>query len=127
MTNNLKYEEITEFQKDFKRLIRKYPSLPDDFKLAKKAAIELFHLFKINNFSVFPIPHFCSEDIQVCKVRKFACKSLKGRGIKSGIRIIYAYHKNPHKAVFLEIYFKGDKVNEDKDRIKAYLKGHPGA
>lgn len=31
---------------------------------------------------------------EIYKARKFACKLLKGRGGKSGIRIIYAYFKD---------------------------------
>jgi hypothetical protein len=35
----------------------------------------------------------------------------------SGIRIIYAYYENEDVIEFIEIYFKGDKENEDKNRI----------
>lgn len=121
MMSKISYDEIPEFQKDFKRLLKKYPSLTDDLKLVKVAAIELFHIHKINNLSVFPIPNFCSEETQICKIKKFACKSLKGRGAKSGIRVIYAFHSAALKVVFIEIYFKADQKNEDKGRIKAYL------
>ena len=54
------------------------------------------------------------------KIRKFACRSLKGRGVKSGIRVIYSWCKSSSKVVFIEIYFKGDKENEDKERINRY-------
>jgi hypothetical protein len=121
--NRISYEEIPEFQKDLKRLLKKHPSLTDDFQLVKTAVIELFHIHKINNLSVFPIPNFCSDKILVCKIKKFACKSLKGRGAKSGIRVIYAFHGATLKVDFIEIYFKADQENEDKERIKTYLQG----
>jgi mRNA-degrading endonuclease RelE of RelBE toxin-antitoxin system len=121
MMSKISYEETREFQKDFKRLLKKYPSLGDDLKLVKTAAIELFHIHKINNLSVFPIPHFCSEEIQICKIKKFACRALKGRGSKSGIRVIYAFHGKTLKVDFIEIYFKGEQENEDRERIKGYL------
>jgi len=38
----------------------------------------------------------------------------------SGIRIIYAYFEKEDAIEFIEIYFKGDKENEDKKRIKKY-------
>jgi len=38
----------------------------------------------------------------------------------SGIRIIYAYYENEDVIEFIEIYFKGDKANEDKKRILKY-------
>ncbi len=119
--SKIRYEEIPEFQKDLKRLLKKYPSLSHDLALAKIAAIELFHTHAINNGSVFPMPNFCSETIQICKLKKFACKSLKGRGAKSGIRVIYAFHRLTLEVDCIEIYFKGDQENEDKGRIRTYL------
>jgi len=89
---------------------------------AKHNAIELCHIKNINNESVFPIPDFCNEVIKIYKLKKFACKSLKGRGVKSGIRVIYAYHITSSKIEFIEIYFKGEKENENRERIKEYLK-----
>lgn len=35
----------------------------------------------------------------------------------SGIRIIYAYIADKDRLEFIEMYFKGDKENEDKGRI----------
>lgn len=115
------YKNIYEFQKDFKKLSKKFPSLEEDLEVVKRDAIELYHIRKINNQSVFPIPRFCSEGLLICKIKKFSCKSLKGRGCKSGIRVIYAYHSNLKTVEFIEIYFKGDKENEDRGRIKNYL------
>ncbi len=37
------------------------------------------------------------------------------------MRAIYAYHNDKEKIAFLEIYFKGNKENEDRERIKKYL------
>ena len=116
------YKTIHEFEKDFKKLSKKFSSLEDDLKVAKRDAIELHYIYNINNQSVFPIPHFCSEELLICKLKKFSCKSLKGRGCKSGIRIIYAYSANSKTVKFIEIYFKGKKENENGDRIKNYLK-----
>jgi hypothetical protein len=56
------------------------------------------------------------------KARKFACKSLKGRGVASGIRTTYAYYEKEDKIEFIEIYYKGDKENEDRERILKYYK-----
>lgn len=122
MTSKINYGETPEFQKDFKRLLKKFKSLEDDLELVKIAAIELFHIQKVNNLSTFPIQGFCTEEIQICKIIKFACKALKGRGSKSGIRVIYAFHCANLKIDFIEIYFKGKKENEDRERIRNYLK-----
>ena len=117
----ISYGNIKEFQKDLKKLLKKYRSLEEDLETVKRATIELFHIHKIDNFSIFPIPGFCSKKVQICKIKKFACKALKGRGSKSGIRVIYAFHIKSLRVNFIEIYFKGDKENEDRERIKGYL------
>jgi len=53
----------------------------------------------------------------VIKVKKIACRSLKGRGVNSGLRVVYAYYKEEQKIVFVEIYHKGEKENVDRERI----------
>ncbi len=121
MTTKINYVETPRFQKDFKKLKKKFKSLPKDLKLAKKNAIELCHLHRTDNQSVFPIPDFYDQQVKIYKLKKFRCQTLKGKGVKSGIRITYAYHPD-NKVVLIEIYFKGDKENEDKNRIKQYLK-----
>lgn len=119
----IEYDATDVFQKDLKRLLKKkFPTLGEDLEVAKRNAIELYHLKNMNNQSIFPIPAFCNEAMLVCKIKKFACKSLKGRGVMSGIRVIYAYHIAASKVDFIEIYFKGEKENEDRERIKEYLK-----
>ncbi|PIP46094.1 MAG: hypothetical protein COX15_01570, partial [Candidatus Colwellbacteria bacterium CG23_combo_of_CG06-09_8_20_14_all_42_19] len=114
----IKYNAIDLFQKDLKRLLKKYRTLEDDLETAKRDAIELYHLKRIDNQSIFPIQGFCTEKIQICKIKKFACKSLKGKGSKSGIRVIYAFYCQNCKVDFIEIYFKGEKENEDRERIR---------
>ena len=115
------YKQTNEFERDFKRLLKKFPSLNEDIEIVKIFSIELFHLRKINKQAIFPIPNFCTEELKICKIKKFACKSLKGRGVMSGIRIIYAYFVLTNTVEFIEIYFKGESENEDKERVKEYL------
>jgi hypothetical protein len=115
------YFETGEFAKDFRKLAKRFKTLTDDIETAKKNAIELYHLHKIDNQSVFQIHEFKSDEMEICKLKKFACKALKGKGVQSGIRVIYAYHKNRLRIEFIEMYYKGDKENENRERIKAYL------
>ena len=118
----IEYHATDVFQKDLRRLLKKFQTLEDDLETAKRDTIELYYLKCIDNKSIFPIQGFCAKTIQVCKIKKFACKALKGRGSKSGIRVIYAFHYQDRKVEFIEIYFKGNKENEDQERIKEYLK-----
>lgn len=118
----IEYGATDAFQKDLKRLLKKFRTLAEDLETAKRNAIELYHLKRIDNRSAFPIPDFCTEEIQICKIKKFACKALKGHGVMSGIRVIYAFHTATFKVDFIEIYFKGEKEREDYERNKEYLK-----
>ena len=53
----------------------------------------------------------------VIKVKKIACKSLKGKGVNSGLRLVYAFFKEENKIVFIEMHHKNDKENENLNRI----------
>ena len=119
----IKYEATKEFLKDLKRLRKKFRSLDSDLEVLKNNAIKLFHLFDIDNNGIFEIEGVGNtEGLSFFKVKKIACKSLKGRGVKSGLRLIYAYFSQERRIVLLEIYFKADKANEDKKRIDNFIK-----
>ena len=118
------YEAIAEFDRDFKKLEKKYQSLSSDFELMKKATIEAYFIHKVNNNSIFPIEGLCGNGYTSNKVRKFACKSLKGRGVNSGMRVIFIFQEDISKVIFIEIYYKSDKENENKDRIKDFIKNN---
>ena len=121
----MKYEETQEFKRDFKKLQKRFSSLTEDLKVNKQYRIELFHYKGIDSKGIFLISNVNNtQELKFFKVKKFQCKSLKGRGAKSGIRIIYAYFPNEQKIVFLEIYFKTDKENESKKRISGFIKNN---
>jgi len=106
------YNELPEFSKEFKRFSKKYESLPDDLKEFKRV-VEVAPLGNSKHFNVITKNERCV----IIKARLF-CRYLKG----SSLRIIYAFHCQSCKVEFIEIYFKGNKENEDRDRIKEYLK-----
>ncbi len=119
----MKYEETEEFTHDFKKLLKKFSSLAEDLEVNKQYRIELFHCKEIGSRSIFEIQGVGNTaELKFFKVKKFQCKSLKGRGAKSGIRIVYAYYPTEQKIVFLEMYFKAKQENEDRNRIKVYIK-----
>jgi len=118
----MNYDETGEFKRDFKKLLKKYSSLAEDLEVNKQYRIELFHCKEINSGSIFEIQGAGNTDeLKFFKVKKFQCKSLKGRGAKSGIRVVYAYLPTDKKIVFLEIYFKADQENEKKERIADFV------
>jgi hypothetical protein len=57
---------------------------------------------------------------RIIQSEKFACRSLKGKGVHSGIRVIYAYFEDKDQIELIEIYYKSDKKSEDRNRILKY-------
>ena len=54
---------------------------------------------------------------------------MRGKGARSGIRIIYAYipeDKVNDKVIFIEMYSKSKKDNFDKKRILQYFRKETG-
>jgi len=51
-----------------------------------------------------------------------ACRSLPGKGSNTGLRLVYAWFEEEKRIVFIEIFFKGDKENEDRERIIEFFK-----
>jgi hypothetical protein len=112
------FDEVIEFRKDMKRLSRKFRSLSDDMATVKQ----------ILAFDPDARPPFSYRidglKIRSCviKIRKISCRSLKYKGVNSGLRVIYAYFREEPRIVFIEIYHKSDKSMEDRERIYRYFK-----
>ncbi len=116
-----KFAKITrgnKFSKDLKQLLKKYRSLEEDLDTFIKAQLFAFHKLQIDNHGLFPINNLGFDSPQVYKAKKFACKALKGKGARSGIRVIYAYIPGNDEIYLIEIYSKSDKENENRERIK---------
>lgn len=121
----INYRHHDKFEKQFKKLIKKYRSLKEDLEIAKKFAIEAFHLDKINNEAVWLVPKFDKKIVRIHKLKKFSCKVLKGKVNRSGIRIIYAFYPEKFEVEFLEIYFKErDDSDMDYEFIKKIIKNY---
>ena len=120
----ISYNRHPRFEKQLKKLLKKYRTLEDDLKIAEKAAVELFHLNKIDNNSMELVPGFDYEEVQVYKIKKFACRSLFGKGVRSGIRVTYGFCPQSKHVEYLEIYYK-EKDDSDMDYgfTKTYVSG----
>jgi len=109
---------LPEFERDLKKLFKRYISLYEDMDevkaiLRKKPDARPPFSYRIEGLGI----NTC-----VIKVKKIACKALKGRGVNSGFRLVYAWFEEEQRIVFIELYFKGDKEGEDRDRILNYFK-----
>lgn len=120
---------LPEFEKDIKKLLKRFKTLKDDLKTFIEKEMFLYHKLKIDNKGIFqiqglPLPNLerglPTENPKVYKAKKFACRSLKGKGAQSGIRVIYAYFEEKDKIDLIEIYYKGEKKNENRERILRY-------
>ena len=105
------FYQLLEFDKELKKLAKKYPTLPDDIEDIKPILLETKTGIG-KNFTIIST----SEKIQIVKVR-ILCESLRARTI----RLIYAYHAKKIEFMYLEVYFKGKKENEDQERINDYI------
>ena len=115
---------LTEFEKDMKKLLKKYRTLEEDLIVFISTQVFLYHKLNKDNQGVFPISDLGIEEHNIYKAKKFACRSLSGTGSKSGIRVIYSYReqeKDKDKITLIEIYYKGDKESEDRERIHKYF------
>ena len=112
------FEKLKEFETDVKKLSKKYRTIKQDILVLKKVLSVTPNArapfsFEINNLKI---------DTCVIKVKKIACKALKGKGVNSGLRLIYAHFEKEEKIVFVELYHKSSKGNEDRERISKYFK-----
>ncbi len=109
---------LPEFEKDFKRLLKRYRTLEGDLETFLNAALVDYHKNGIDNGGIVEISGIGFQHPKLYKARKFACRSLKGKGVHSGIRVIYAYLEDEDKIELIEMYYKGDKESEDRKRIE---------
>jgi mRNA-degrading endonuclease RelE of RelBE toxin-antitoxin system len=107
------FDAIPAFKRDLKQLVKRYRSLESDLAVVKQV------------LTVFPNARppfsFAIEGLGIAtpiiKVKKMACQSLKGRGVQTGLRLVYAYEPEQGRITLIELYHKSDQSNEDRSRI----------
>jgi mRNA-degrading endonuclease RelE of RelBE toxin-antitoxin system len=114
----MNFISISAFDKDLKKLQKKYSSLNDDIENLKT----ILRLYPKSRppFS-FTIPGLGLKQ-PILKFKKIACQSLKGKGNNSGLRLIYTYNEETDTITFIEIYHKNQKELEDRERINHLFK-----
>lgn len=106
-----RFNQLPEFEREFKKLSKKYRSLVND--------IEDFEAIVKDNPCGIGKGFVIIHSSPLCKIIKarLACEALQNKNM----RVTYAYHEEKIEFMYIELYFKGDKVNEDRERIKKYL------
>ena len=113
----MEFSELPEFSHELKRLNKRYPSLCGDVDRLKQTLSKL----QLRNTGKYWNCLHQSEKLCIYKIR-LACRYLRS----TSMRIVYAHHIEKNRIVFMEIYFKGDRENENAGRIKEYLKKFRG-
>jgi mRNA-degrading endonuclease RelE of RelBE toxin-antitoxin system len=108
----MNFKQTPEFEKDLKRFNKKYLSLPEDLSLFEKV-LTLYPKGNSKHFACL----INEKSISIYKTRLF-CRYLK----RESFRIIYALDSGNNIIHFIELYFKGEKENEDEIRIRKFLK-----
>jgi len=109
MSQGLSIEKGTSFKREFKKLCKKYPSLPQDLEVLQALILK----FPYGEDSKHCNPLKKDGERGIFK-RRMMCRSVKG----SEFRVIYYYDGEKLYLEYLEIYYKGDKVAEDKKRVE---------
>ena len=114
----MEFRQSQKFSKELKRFSKKYRSLQSDLVKLQ----DVLRVLPRGNGEKHWNRLHASDDgcIVIFKVR-LSCASLKGQSL---FRVIYA-HDTKNKEVilidFIELYYKGEKANEDRSLIKEYL------
>jgi len=123
----MNFEQTPEFQKDLKRLSKKWRSLPRDIASAERYILPLYveqegvDIIRLREafFGGYKAAVLITTaDAEVVKMR-LDCESL---GTNSKTRLIFVAVKTEGTIRFVELYAKNEKPREDTKRIKKYLK-----
>jgi len=108
------FESLKEYDKDLKRLLKKYRTLESDIDNVRDVLTVRPNASPPFSFQIEGL------NISTCviKVKKIASDCFKGRGVHSGFRLVYAWFPEEQRIVFVELYHKNEKEIEDKARIK---------
>ena len=114
----MQFRQLPAFVKQLKRLKKKYRSLDADLVVLEKVLRVQPRGIGENHWDCL---HLSSDrKIAIYKVR-LSCAAMRG---ETRFRVIYAHNQKDQSIVlidFIEIYFKGDKENEDKSLVAEYI------
>jgi mRNA-degrading endonuclease RelE of RelBE toxin-antitoxin system len=114
----MELSQLPEYEKDLKRLAKKYRTLTGDIATVCK-------VLAIRPNAAPPFSYRIEGlglSSCVIKVKKIASDSFKGKGKQSGFRLVYAYFEAEARIVLIELYHKNEKETEDRERILGNFK-----
>lgn len=111
---------IPAFDKDIKRLAKKYSSIESDVERLA-IALSVVRQNEIRGTVRIANPGAAYDRYPVYKIRSFRCVALKGKGSNSGIRVIYYDDESADCVTLIEIYCKSQQENHTVKRICDFL------
>lgn len=117
----MNFEQTPEFEKDVKRLAKKWRSLPNDIIDVQLTIAEVY-----NDNELFAQKFFngkratklmVTEKYEVVKMRL----DVESLGRSDKVRVVFVAVKAGNEVRFIELYAKNEKSREDQARIKKYI------
>lgn len=123
----MNFSEVSEFEKDVKRLSKKWRSIPDDIEAAKLHILPLYvNLDKGVSVEQYRRAFFTgktatilqsSDNFEVVKIRL----DVESLGRSDKVRLVFIAIRKSSTILFVELFAKNDKSREDMRRIQKYL------
>lgn len=123
----MNFEHTPEFQKDLKRLAKKWRSLPEDVTAVQRDITPLYieqdgidigtlrrGVFNGKRATVLKT---LSDETEVVKMRL----DVQSIGRADKVRIVFIAVRSQNTITFIELYAKNEKSREDTKRIKKYI------
>jgi len=110
--------QTDSFQKDFKKLSKKYQTLKDDFEYFAEVIADnpTGEGAGLRSDCITRVPE---KNVAFYKARMM-CRTVRG----SSFRVIYMHDTKNVTLLFIEIYFKGTKENNDMERINEICRNY---
>ncbi|RLC35565.1 hypothetical protein DRH14_00655 [Candidatus Shapirobacteria bacterium] len=114
----MEFELEEKFKKEFKKLFKRYRSLDKDFVFFQQLIVKLLDTITVRSANHHAILYRDQENNLFIFKSRLQCRTLR----RNSLRLIYVYKKDEQKIRFIQIYFKGDRQNEDVARWKKFKK-----
>lgn len=117
---------LPEFEGDLKHLKKRYQGLDEDLDTLVKA----LHLWlclqhqagQSKDDGYVLMSGYATNGCFLYKVKHMTCRALKGKGNRTGLRVIFAYWPESNTFELIQLYFKADNESEDQQRVKNYVR-----
>lgn len=122
----MNFEQTPDFQKDLKRLAKKWRSLPQDVKAAQRDLVPLYIAQEGIDIKRLRETFFNGKRATILRAVN-GCEVVKMRldvadmNTNNKVRLVFVAVAADNKIIFVELYAKNDKDREDGERISRTL------